>query len=61
MSESDFEYFQRRASEETAAADRAVHSSARKSHLEMASRYSEMAKATRVPAGILEWPSRTSS
>jgi hypothetical protein len=61
MSESDFEYFERRASEERAAADRAVHSSARKSHLEMASRYSEMAKATRIPADILDLPGGTSS
>jgi hypothetical protein len=57
MSESDFEYFQRRAAEEQVAAENAAHASARESHLELASRYSEMAKATRIPADILELPS----
>jgi hypothetical protein len=61
MSESDFEYFERRAIEERAAADRAAHLSARQSHLELASRYSEMAKATRIPAELLESPGGTSS
>ena len=59
MSESDFDYFERRAAEEILAAEHAVHSSARQSHLELASRYSEMAKATRIPADILEYPSLT--
>jgi hypothetical protein len=61
MSESDFEYFERRALEERVAADRAVHSSARQSHLELASRYSEMAQATRIPADILDVSGVTSS
>ena len=61
MSESDFQYFERRATEEKAAADRAVHSSARESHLEMASRYNEMAKATRIPADVVEFLSRTNA
>lgn len=47
--------------EERAAADRAAHLSARQSHLELASRYSEMAKATRIPAELLESPGGTSS
>ena len=58
MSESDFEYFQRRASEERAAADLAIHSSARQSHLELANRYDEMAKATKIPADVIEFHSR---
>jgi hypothetical protein len=61
MSESDFEYFERRAMEERAAADRAAHSSARQSHLELALRYDEMVKATRIPADILDLPGGTSS
>jgi hypothetical protein len=59
MTESDFEYFERRASEERAAADRAAHSSARQSHLELALRYDEMVKATKIPADVIEYRSRT--
>jgi hypothetical protein len=59
MTESDFEYFERRASEERAAADRAAHSSARQSHLELALRYDEMVKATKIPADVIEFRSRT--
>jgi hypothetical protein len=59
MSESDFEYFERRASEERAAADRAAHWSARQSHLELALRYDEMVKATKIPADVIEFRSRT--
>jgi hypothetical protein len=59
MSESDFEYFERRAMEERAAADRAAHSSARQSHLELALRYDEMVKATKIPADVIEYRSRT--
>jgi len=59
MTESDFEYFERRASEERAAADRAAHSSARQSHLELALRYDEMVKATKIPAEVIEFRSRT--
>ena len=61
MSESDFEYFERRATEERAAADRAAHSSARQSHLELASRYSEMAQATRIPSDVVELQSHSTA
>jgi hypothetical protein len=45
--------------EERAAADRAAHSSARQSHLELALRYDEMVKATKIPADVIELRSRT--
>jgi len=43
--ESDAAYFKRRALEERAAAARAVHPSARESHLGLAGRYEELAGA----------------
>jgi hypothetical protein len=46
VAESDFQYFHRRASEERAAAQSAMHPVARQSHLELANRYEEMAVAT---------------
>jgi hypothetical protein len=45
MTESDFQYFQRRATEERSAAELAGHPSARRAHLELAERYSDMAEA----------------
>ena len=45
MTESDFQYFERRASEERSAAELAGHPSARRAHLELAERYSDMAEA----------------
>jgi hypothetical protein len=41
--ESDFSYFRRRATEEKAAALKALHLQARQSHLEMAERYDDLA------------------
>lgn len=46
MIETDYEYFQRRAAEERAAAQRTDHPDARRSHLELAERYDEVAAAT---------------
>ena len=43
--ESDFIYFSRRAQEEREAAMRNAHPSARRAHLEMATRYDELAVA----------------
>jgi hypothetical protein len=44
MIESDFHYFQRRAGEERLAAERAMCAEARRAHLELASRYAEVAE-----------------
>jgi hypothetical protein len=41
----DANYFSRRANEERVAAMKAAHPSARRSHLEMAERYAELASA----------------
>jgi hypothetical protein len=43
--ESDVSYFRRRATEEKAAAQKAVHWQARQRHLEMAKRYDDLARA----------------
>jgi hypothetical protein len=43
MTETNYRYFERRAAEERAAAALAVHSLARKRHLELAARYDEAA------------------
>jgi hypothetical protein len=43
--EADHQYFSRRAKEERAAADAASSIEARTAHLELASRYSDLAKA----------------
>ena len=43
--ESDASYFRRRATEEKAAALKALHSQARQSHLEIAERYADLASA----------------
>ena len=43
--ETDFAYFNRRAEEEREAAMRAPHPAARRSHVEMAGRYRELADA----------------
>lgn len=47
MSETDREYFQRRADEEWAAAARATHIGAKRIHLQMAERYADLAGAIR--------------
>jgi hypothetical protein len=53
--ESDVTYFSRRASEERQAAEHAGHPKAREAHLELASRYDEMATAIgRSTAQVLE-------
>ena len=49
MTESDCQYFTRRAAEERAAAEQATHPVARESHLELAERYADMAIATNMP------------
>ena len=64
MAESDCEYFLRRAGEERSAAERAGHPSARRAHLELAERYSDMAEATAgaaVPAEVQVVPLRRGS
>jgi hypothetical protein len=43
--EADLNYFRRRAQEEREAAMRAPHPAARQSHIELAERYDELAKA----------------
>lgn len=43
--QSDAEYFNRRADEERAAAERATHPSARQSHIDLADRFAEAARA----------------
>ena len=45
MIESDHDYFMRRAAEERAAAERADHAAAQRSHLELADRYEAVAIA----------------
>jgi hypothetical protein len=45
VGESDFQYFGRRASEERAAAERAVHASAARAHHELSQRYDDLARA----------------
>ena len=45
MIETDHDYFMRRAAEERAAAERADHPEARRSHLELADRYEAVATA----------------
>jgi hypothetical protein len=54
MAESDCEYFLRRATEERSAAELAGHPSARRAHLELAGRYSEMAEAAARMAAPIE-------
>ena len=49
--ESDGNYFARRAREERAAAMNAAHPAARRSHLEMADRYGDLAAAIELHAG----------
>jgi hypothetical protein len=51
--EADAVYFARRASEERAAAMRAVHLKARQAHREMASRYQDLATSIGSPEGCL--------
>jgi hypothetical protein len=46
MTEADYHYFRRRASEERTAAKRATHPAARRIHLELADRYEEVSAAT---------------
>lgn len=53
MSESDHDYFLRRAAEEREAADRASDPLARRAHLDLARRYDEVVAAI-VPAQVIE-------
>lgn len=46
----DWIYFTRRANEERVAAMKAAHPSARRSHLELAERYNELAQAAYRPS-----------
>jgi len=52
MFESDYDYFERRAEEERAAAARSAHPAAREAHLALAGRYSDVAKATGASAPV---------
>jgi hypothetical protein len=54
MTESDHDYFRRRAAEERAAADRAADPLAQRAHLELADRYDEVAEAARGMVDIIE-------
>jgi hypothetical protein len=47
MTESDHDYFRRRAAEERAAGERAIDPLARRAHLELAGRYDEVAGAVK--------------
>ena len=48
---SESAYFERRASEETAAAERATDQRAKQLHIELAARYFEAARARQSPSG----------